>query len=261
RALESRRFQSVLEAAGVAEQIEGQVDAVVAEVLDGAVMTGLTSMRTHDSYTYQHCLDVAVTAAMIGPQLGYDPETLRKLTAGCILHDIGQIFVDPSILHKLSRLTPAEFARVKDHAVLGYLFARDNLRLGLLAAHIAYQHHERQDGGGYPRGLLGTNRLVRGAEIHLPGRISPLGEIAAIADFPDACSSDRPDPPRLPPDRVWRMVREAAGAHLNREIAEVFLTALPPFPLGTSVEVTAGAYAGHRGVVARLNADAQHRPV
>ena len=261
RTLEGHRFQKTLESAGMVERISGQVDAVVGEVLDGAVITGLTSMRTHDSYTYQHCLDVAVTATMIGRMLGYDRETLRKLAAGCILLDIGKIFVDAQILDKPTSLSPAEFARVKDHTVLGYLFVRDNLRLGVLAAHVAYQHHERQDGRGYPRGLTGTNRITQGAEIHLPGRISPLGEVAAIADFHDACSSDRPYRRRLPADRVWQMLREATGPQFNREIADVFLAALPPYPLGTPLLATSGRYQGYTGVVARLNRDALHQPV
>jgi HD-GYP domain-containing protein (c-di-GMP phosphodiesterase class II) len=198
---------------------------------------------------------------MIGRLLGYDRETLKKLAAGCALHDIGKIFIDAAILDKPTALTSEEWAQVKEHTVLGYLFLRDNLRIGLLAAHVAYQHHERQDGQGYPRGLAGTNRLTRGAEIHLPGRVSPLGEIAAIADFHDACSSDRPHRRRLPPDRVWQMVRAAAGAQLNREITEVFLAALPPYPLGTRVVVTAGRYRGYAGVVAKLHAEELRRPV
>lgn len=261
RTLESHRFQRAFEAAGMVQRIAGQVEAVLGEVLDGVVVTGLTSMRTHDSYTYQHCLDVAVTSATIGRLLGYDRGTLRKLVAGCLLLDIGKIFIDAEILDRPTALDAEEFARVKEHTVLGYLFVRDNLRLGVLAAHVAYQHHERQDGSGYPRGLVGTNRLTQGAEIHLPGRISPLGEIAAVADFHDACSSDRPYRRRLPPDRVWQMLRDATGPQLNREIAEVFLEALPRYPLGTRVLATEGRYRGHTGVVARLNADALHRPV
>lgn len=260
-AVESRQFQQALKDHSVIQRLTGQVDLVVGEVLDRTVLTGLGSIRTHDTYTYHHCLDVAVTATTLGRLLGFDRETLRKLAVGCILHDIGNIFVDTEILGKPGGLTEQEFLRVKDHTVLGYLFIRDNLRLGVLAAHVAYQHHERQDGKGYPRGLTGTNRIVEGLEVYVPGRITPLGEIAAIADFYDACSSDRPYRRRIPSDQVWRMTREAAGHQLNREMVEIFVAAVPPYPLGTQVAVTEGRWRDYAGVVARVNHEAMDLPV
>jgi HD-GYP domain-containing protein (c-di-GMP phosphodiesterase class II) len=259
--VESRRFQEIFRDHPIIERLTGHVDAVVREVLNRTVLTGLGSIRTHNSYTYHHCLDVAVTATFLGRMLGLDRETLKKLAVGCILHDIGNIFVDTEILEKRAALSEQEFARMKDHTVLGYLFIRDTLRLGVLPAHVAYQHHERQDGTGYPRGLIGTNRIIDGVEVHVPGRITPLGEIAAIADFHDACSADRPYRRRLPADRVWDLTRAAAGHHLNREMVDIFLTSLPRFPLGTQVTVLEGPWQNHVGVVARLNRVAMDRPV
>lgn len=257
--LESRRFQQAFDG-GAVERLSGQVDHVVGEVLDGAVLTGLGSLRNHSTYLFRHCLDVAVTATMIGRLLGYDRETLKKLAIGCILHDIGTVFIEGELADRPDPLTPEEHRRVRDHPLLGHLFIRDSLRLSSLAAHVAYQHHERQDGTGYPRGLKGTNRITQGAELHLAGRIMPLGEIAAIADFHDSCSADRPDRTPLAPDEVWRLVRGVAGDHLNREIVEQFLSILPPYPLGTQVVVTAGRWQDHTGVVARVNRDAMERP-
>jgi HD-GYP domain-containing protein (c-di-GMP phosphodiesterase class II) len=259
--LEDRRFQQTFQDSAVVERLTENVDLVVSEVLDRAVLTGLGSLRTHSTYMYHHSLDVAVTATMIGRLLGYDKKLLHQLAVGCILHDIGSIFVDTDILDKPAVLNEEEFRRVKDHTSLGYLFIRDTLKVGLMAAHVAYQHHERQDGGGYPRGLTSGNRAARGAEMHLPGRITPLGEIAAIADFHDACSSDRPHRGRMPADVVWQTMHDAAGWHLNREMVEVFLSVLPPYPLGTMVEVLSGAWANHRAVVARIHTDAMSRPV
>ena len=133
--------------------------------------------------------------------------------------------------------------------------------LGLQAAHIAYQHHERQDGTGYPRQLTGTNRVHRGLQLHQPGLITPLAEIAAIADFYDSRSTDRSYRRARPHDQVWRMVQSGAGTHFNREVAELFLSILPPYPLGTRVIVASGRWQGHTGVVARLDRRALHRPV
>jgi HD-GYP domain-containing protein (c-di-GMP phosphodiesterase class II) len=260
-AIESRRFQRVFDDGGGVERLLGQVDVVVGEALNRSVLTGLGSIRSHDSYTFHHCLDVAATAAVIGRLLGYSGETLKKLAVGCMLHDIGKIFIDDAVLGKVSGLTAEESQRLREHTVLGYLLIRDSLRLGVLAAHVAYQHHERQDGMGYPRGLTGTNRVLRGLEIHVPGQITPLAEIAALADFHDSRSVDRPYRRASAPDQVWRMIREGAGTRFNREIAELFLSILPPYPTGTRIAVTSGRWQGYTGVIARVDPHIMTRPV
>ncbi len=260
-ALESRRFHQAFHDTGLVERLTGQVETVVEEVLNRDVLVALGSVMTHSSYIYHHCLDVMVTATMIGRLLGHSRETLQKLAIGCVLHDVGSIFVDSVILDKPASLTEDEFCRVQNHTVLGYLFVRDTLRLGVLCAHVAYQHHERQDGGGYPRGLRGTNRIVQGSDVHFPGRITPLAEIAAVADFHDACSDARPYRERMAPDTVWETLRAAGGQHLNQEIVDGFLSVLPPYPPGTRVVVTSGTWKDHVGVVARVKPDAMRRPL
>jgi HD-GYP domain-containing protein (c-di-GMP phosphodiesterase class II) len=258
--LKNPGFQKIFQRHPVIEALMGQVDRVVEEIMGRELLTGLNSIRSHDTYTYHHCLDMSVTGIMIGRQLGLTSDRLKGLAVGSILHDIGKIFVDDGILNKGGPLTPQEFKRMKDHTVLGYILLKDNLRLGILPPHVAYQHHERQDGSGYPRGLTGANKILRGRE-YTPGRITLMGEIAAIADFYDACISDRPYRKGFPPDQVWQMIRERAGTHFNREIVEVFLTTQPVFPLGIQVVVTEGRHKGYKGVVARMDRHALERPV
>jgi HD-GYP domain-containing protein (c-di-GMP phosphodiesterase class II) len=260
-ALSGRRLQQSFQDFPALARLSSHVDAMVGEVLDRTVLTGLGALRSHDTYTFDHSMDVAVTGTMLGRLVGYDRETLKKLAVGCLLHDIGKIFVDDGILNKPGRLTPEEMKRVKEHAPLGYLFLRDTLRCGVLTAHVAYQHHERQDGTGYPRGLIGTNRVVHGLELHVPGRIHPMGEIASLADFHAACSADHPYRPAMPPDQVWQLIAEGAGTQFNREMVELFLKVLPPFPIGTPITVTTtGPWRGWRGVVARVPSEEVERP-
>jgi HD-GYP domain-containing protein (c-di-GMP phosphodiesterase class II) len=85
--LDSGRFAQLF------QDLKAFADRMVAEVLTRTVLTGLGSIRTHDTYTYHHCLDVAVIAVMLGHKLGVGLDTLRKLALGCILHDSGKIFV------------------------------------------------------------------------------------------------------------------------------------------------------------------------
>ena len=259
--LEDRRIQQAFTEHGLVERLSGAVTHIVKDLDDRAVVTGLSSLRTHSTDLYHHSLDMAVTATMIARILGYDRAMLGQLTAGCLLHDIGTLFVDPGVMSRPSRLSEQEFRRLTDHTSLGYLVIRDSLRLGAVASHVAYQHHEWQDGSGYPRGLTGSNRLVTGAEMHMPGRINPLAEIAAIADLHDACSTDRAHRPRMAADQVWYAVRHAAGTQLNRAMVDAFLAVLPRYPLGTQVEILDGRWRDHSAVVVRVPSDNLHKPL
>jgi HD-GYP domain-containing protein (c-di-GMP phosphodiesterase class II) len=260
-ALETRRFQRLFDGDAGLDRLMDQAHIAVAEILNRPVLTGLASIRSHDTYTFHHCLDVMTTATVIAQAIGYDKETLKKLAVGCMLHDIGKIFIDDALLTKSGGLSADETQRLREHTTLGYLLIRDSLRVGILPAHVAYQHHERQDGRGYPRGLSGTNRIVRGLEFHIPGQIIPLAEIAALADFHDSRLADRPYRRAHAPDRVWDMIHEGAGTQFNREIAELFLSILPRFPRGARVAVREGRWAGYTGVVSRVDRQAQDEPV
>jgi HD-GYP domain-containing protein (c-di-GMP phosphodiesterase class II) len=260
-ALETRRFQRAFENDEGVERLQEQLDAVLDEIPERPMLSGVGCVRSYDTHFFHHCVDVMVTAVVIGRLVGYDLPTLKKMAVGCMLHDIGKIFSDETTLGKSTSLSAEESRRLRDHTVLGYLLIRDSLRLGVLAAHVAYQHHEKQDGSGYPRGLTGTNRILRALEAHVPGQITPLAEIAAIADFHDSRSFDRPYRKAFAPDQVWQMIRDGAGTHFNRELVDLFLSVLPPFPLGTRVVVTDGRWHGCTGVVSRVDRHALGQPV
>src|SRR5579884_2068815 len=235
------------------------VESIIDDVLGATTLTGLTALKTHDNYSFCHSVDVTVTAIMLGKKLFFDRPALRQLALGCMLHDTGKIFVDAKILNKPERLTPAEFELVKKHPTLGYQLLRTIQKEEFLANHVAYQHHERQDGTGYPRGLRGTNRIHRDAK--RSHNMLLIAEIAAVADVYDALSSDRPYRPGMSPDQIIQTMRSMAGPHLNREIVHHFLSILPVFPVGLEVRVTQGRLKGYRGVVARVNERAMDRPV
>ena len=118
------------------------------------------------------------------------------------LHDVGKIGVPDHILLKPSSLSSSEFAQMKRHAEIGHEILRDCsghiLRLG---SEIALTHHERLNGSGYPRGLIGT-------------QIPLVGRIVAVADVFDALTSSRPY------KRAWAL--EAAFAHLRDEAGTLY---------------------------------------
>ena len=100
---------------------------------------------------------MAATAAVIGRYIGYEAQTLKKLVVGCLLHDVGKIFAEDAGLAWHARHDPDAELRRREHPVFAYLMLSQSSTLGLQeAAHVAYQHHEHQDGTGYPRRLKGT---------------------------------------------------------------------------------------------------------
>jgi HD-GYP domain-containing protein (c-di-GMP phosphodiesterase class II) len=228
-------------------------------VLDSATLSGMTALKTHDNYTFCHSVDVTITAIMLGKKLYFDRPALRQLALGCLLHDTGKMFIEPAILNKPGKLTPAEFELIKKHPTLGYQLLRSIQKNEFLANHVAYQHHERQDGSGYPRGLRGVNRVARDAV--RGDRILLIAEIAAVADVYDAMSSDRPYRPGMSAEQIVEQMRQMAGPHLNREIVQHFLSILPVYPVGLEVRITQGRLKGYRGVVARIHPRAMDRPV
>jgi HD-GYP domain-containing protein (c-di-GMP phosphodiesterase class II) len=171
------------------------------------------------------------------------------------------VMVDRAVLNQPARLTPDDQSKVRAHPQLGYEMLRKLRPNEVLANHAAFQHHERQDGTGYPRGLHGNNRVHRGGvDRSAAGRIVLDAEVAAVADIYDALGSDRPYRPALPPDQVVRTMRRLAGGHLNREIVAQLIALLPVYPLGAEVVVMTGRYRHYRGIIARIHRDDPDHP-
>lgn len=110
-------------------------------------------------------------------------EQIEGIRMGAIIHDIGKIQLPAEILSKPGKLTEAEFELIKSHPEIGFKILQD-VKFPWPVADIAYQHHERIDGSGYPRGL-------KGDEICLEARV------VAVADVVEAMSSHRPYRPSL----------------------------------------------------------------
>ena len=238
------------------------VDKLLNEVLDTHTEAGLETLRNHSDYSYQHSVDVAAVGALLGHRAGLSRLELRELALGCLLHDIGKIYIDTAIIDKPGRLSPAEREDVERHPLLGFELVRRMPLSSIYPAHVAYQHHEKQDGTGYPRGLKGNNRVIRTtAEQFDRDRILLLAEVAAVADVYSALTADRPYRPAMGHDVAHDIMASLAGRHLNSELVDLFRRTFPRYPVGHWVTVREGRWAGHRGVVVAVPAGRPDRPV
>jgi HD-GYP domain-containing protein (c-di-GMP phosphodiesterase class II) len=243
-------------------QLYRDVERIVDEVMTADTLSGVASLKTHDNYTFEHSVEVTVAGVLLGKRLYLPMQDLHQLALGCLCHDIGKISVPAEILGKPGRLTEEEFALVKQHPAVGYeavqQFMGDS---DIVARHVVWQHHERQDGNGYPRGLKGDNRFSVAVESRFGKRmILPAAEIAAVADVYSALASDRPYRRALKPPEIVATLRELAGTHLNSELVRRFLSILPAYPVGTEVVVISEKLRGHRGVVTSTPSVNIHRP-
>jgi HD-GYP domain-containing protein (c-di-GMP phosphodiesterase class II) len=249
-------------ARSMVSQLSLDVGKIVDEILTAETLTGVTSIKSHDNYTFEHSIEVTVAGVMLGRRLHLSQDDTRQLALGCLLHDIGKTFVPIDVLNKPSRLTDAEFDLVKQHPQSGYDAVRDIISdQALIARHVVWQHHERQDGKGYPRGLKGHNNIQHHWSNRFePGRILLCAEIAAVADVYSALASDRPYRPAMEASEIIATLRQMSGTHLNQEVVYNFLAILPVFPVGTQVIITSGGFQGCRGVVIGVRSVAIDRP-
>lgn len=254
------RFAS--DAMPLVDELYRDVQRIIDEVMNAELLCGVVSLKSHDSYTFDHSIDVTVVGVVLGQRLRLSSRELHQLALGCIYHDIGKLVIPTSVLGKPGRLSASEFALVQEHPQAGYdMVRRITQSTDLIARHVVWQHHERQDGTGYPRHLRGLNQFRYDPHEHYGrGIILPAAEIAAVADVYSALASDRPYRPALSPPDIVATLRRAGGSQLNREILSRFLSILPSFPVGTEVVVMGGELGGYRGVVSAVGREDIHRP-
>jgi HD-GYP domain-containing protein (c-di-GMP phosphodiesterase class II) len=237
------------------------IQDIVDEIMRADTLPGLTSLKTYDNYTFCHSVDVAFAALLLGKKLFLPRDQLKTLGVGCLVHDIGKIFIERQVVTKPGKLSPEEYALIQQHPTLGYELLRKQFGGDVLPKHVAFQHHEHQDGSGYPRQLHGPNRIARDDRARYTGdQIMLVAEIAAVADVYDALASDRPYRAGLPAEQIVGIMRGMRATHLNAEVLDTFLSVLPRYPVGVDCLVTAGHYQGARGVVLQTHRRSLDQP-
>ncbi|WDI40384.1 HD-GYP domain-containing protein [Bremerella sp. P1] len=177
-----------------------------------SVVRALTSaIDAKDPYTCGHSDRVARLAVRLAQEMGLDKETLNLMYMAGLLHDVGKIGIDDSVLRKPGRLTDEEYEHIKLHPELGCNILSGLKQLEAVLP-VVLHHHEQWDGKGYPHKLAGET-------------IPKLARITAVADAYDAMSSDRPYRKGMPEDRVNQIFREGSGTQWDPEVIEAFFAA------------------------------------
>ena len=210
------------------EAVKDVVSCIVEDLLDSRdIMVNLSNIWSFDEYTFDHSINVTVISIIMGIGLHYTKGRLQDLGMGVILHDLGKILVPGEIINKPGKLTVEEYEIIKLHTWHGFEMLRSNPKIKITSAHVALQHHERYNGSGYPRGLVGK-------------RILEFARITAIADVFDAISNNRCYRSKFPVHKVYEYLLENSGTGFDPLILDSFIQKLALFPKGTKVLLNDG---------------------
>lgn len=234
-AFHSAREQSLrlLEAVRLGHELDVvQVKVVVKECVESMLrnpgaMLWLARIKHSDEYTAEHCLRVAIFSIALGRELGLRQDELEHLGMCGMLHDVGKIKVPSAILNKPGALTPHELRVMQSHASEGRKLLMSNQQVTAAAVDVAFSHHERLDGRGYPRGLDAP-------------RIPYFAKIVAVVDAYDAINSDRPYSKGKSSLEALRILFEASGSHFDEELVKIFVRRIGIYPPGEIVEMNNG---------------------
>ncbi|MFJ8236813.1 HD-GYP domain-containing protein [Ureibacillus sp. NPDC094379] len=221
------------------------VDDLLDSILNSEeILTVLTDAFLYDEYLYQHSFQVTLYSLAIAKELGYSSNDLRNIGIGAMLHDVGKLLIPTSILLKPGRLTDEEYETMKHHTTYGFDILRNLHTISLLVAHCAFQHHERIDGSGYPRGLVDY-------EIH------PFAKVIAVADVFDAVTSNRVYREKMLPSQGICIIEAGSGTLYDAKVVEALKRSVVHYPNGTIVMLSDE----RRGVVAKQNIADSSRPI
>ncbi|MCU7834990.1 MAG: HD domain-containing protein [gamma proteobacterium symbiont of Taylorina sp.] len=160
--------------------------------------------------TGNHVKRVAKYTYLFAKYYGLPEKECEMLEQASPMHDIGKVAIPDAILNKPARFTPEEFEKMKEHAQLGYeMLKYSNRPLLKMASIVAYEHHEKWNGKGYPN-------AVSGEDIHLYGRIT------ALADVFDALGSSRVYKPAWEDEKIFNLFREERGEHFDPDLVDIF---------------------------------------
>jgi putative nucleotidyltransferase with HDIG domain len=203
----------------------------------------MAKIRSESEYTAEHCLNVCILAVAFGRVLGMHEEELHKLGMCGLLHDVGKMKVPAEILNKPASLTIGEMRAMMAHTIHGrnLLLSTDGIYNGVID--VAYSHHERVDGKGYPRKLAGAG-------------ISLFSKIIAIVDAYDAMTADRCYQSAKTSTEALKIIYQDRGTHFDERLALKFLQTVGLYPPGSIVELHSGQVA----IVVETNHRLRHLP-
>ena len=236
---ESARTEGQPTLTAAVETVGGLADTITE---NRTALVALTAMKSYDNYTFTHMVNVSILTMAQARSLGIEGELLREFGLSALMHDIGKVRTPLEILNKKSQLSDDEFDIMKRHVVDGAEILRQTPEMPILAPTVAFEHHLRKNGMGYPK--------VKRTSLNLGTML------CSIADVYDAMRSQRAYQQAFPTDRILAVLKRNEGGEFDQNLVRRFVQLIGIYPPGTLVRLTTKEVA----VVLKVHAPDPHRP-
>ena len=210
----------------------------------GVQLIAPTQTQRYDNYTLNHSVNVFLIATTLMQSFAEDAKELARFSQAALLHDVGKSRIPGEILHKKDRLTEDEFAVIRRHPEYGAEMLQRCPHTDPLTVEVAYCHHMRDGGLGYPSPTL-------------PIRPGPVSGFVQIADMFEALTAHRPYHQGLPTEAAIRKILDTPGMEGRRPMIALLLRQLTTSPPGAEVTLRSG----ERGIVVAVHPDQPKRPM
>ena len=210
-----------------------------------------------------HTLDVTLLSALLCKRFHYDFKETISLATAALLHDCGMYIIALPMDKPIGEYSEAEMKNYRNHPALGLQLLESMRCFSLMEMQTVMQHHEHQDGKGFPYGFKGSNREPVKSHLSEPGQIFRWAEIVAVADrYVNYCAGNYTPTPLTPHEAIMNVLQDS-GTILNSNIVNELVNLINIFPVGTPVKVIDSNnldLVGLRGVVSRVNEKFINRP-
>ena len=220
--------------------IDGLAQAIVQ---NRSALLALTALKDYDNYTFTHMVNVSILTMGQARALGIEGPLLREFGMAGLMHDIGKVKTPSEILNKPAKLTDEEFEIMKRHTVDGAEILRGTPDIPALAPVVAFEHHLRIDGTGYPHGVSRPS-------------LNLATMLCGIADVYDAMRSQRKYQQAHPSDRILAVLQRNDGTQFDQNLVRRFVQLLGIYPVGNLVRLDTGEIA----IVVQVHAPDPYRP-
>ncbi len=222
----------------------GVVDRLADTVTQNrTALIALTALKSYDNYTFTHMVNVSILTIGQARALGIEGRLLREFGLSALMHDIGKIKTPSEILTKPEKLTDSEFDIMRRHTIEGAEILRRTPEMPILSPVVAFEHHLRLDGSGYPKGVVRPS-------------LNLATMLCSIADVYDAMRSQRAYQEAFPSERILAVLKRNDGQQFDQHLVRRFVQLLGVYPPGTLVRLNTGEI----GVVIKVHAPDPYRP-
>lgn len=207
-------------------KVRGMIIPLIEKVLeDRSYIFDLNAYSNPKDYLYHHCIATGIIASVMAKKLGFERGITIQMAIAGMLADSGMARISTRIREKKSQLTKEEFEEVKKHPYYSFMLVKNLPAIKEVMKEAIYQHHERLDGSGYPKG----DRI---------GSISNFAQIIAVADVFHAMTSERLYRTKQSPFKVMEMIKEEEFGKFDIKVVQALIDIVVDLPIGTKIELS-----------------------